>query len=253
MDESHEAFIQDNDSRETYETWEACLAEGVRQRKVEKEVPELVQQLHEESLTEGRDVLKDAPEEEKQKWLSKDGTDWSGAFGRDPKAYLDLKGRKRREPGVDEPLHDPHHPSSDEGNDPDESTSSDSDPDLGIQDADTAGSASNMDGRKQRPDADADGEAKSSTSDARASMTSNGTTLRSTSTDATASSISTKDSNGQNKRTERRKHRGLMQWKRARNARFAKDEGRIGLRKLKNKITGGLDGRQPGVETETGQ
>lgn len=38
-DDSHKAFISDNDSRETYETWEACLAEGVRGHKVDKEVP----------------------------------------------------------------------------------------------------------------------------------------------------------------------------------------------------------------------
>lgn len=43
-----------------------------------------------------------------------------------------------------------------------------------------------------------------------------------------------------------------MQWKPARNLKFAKDEGVIGIRKLKAKLTGGLEGRQPGVETETG-
>lgn len=42
-----------------------------------------------------------------------------------------------------------------------------------------------------------------------------------------------------------------MQWKPARNAKFAMDEGKIGLKKLKSKVTGGLDGRQPGVETGT--
>ncbi|KAK5276953.1 hypothetical protein LTR16_010464, partial [Cryomyces antarcticus] len=30
IDESHEHFVTDNDTRETFETWEACLAEGVR-------------------------------------------------------------------------------------------------------------------------------------------------------------------------------------------------------------------------------
>ena len=69
-------------------------------------------------------------------------------------------------------------------------------------------------------------------------------------TDGTARSR--KDVNRQNKKTEERKQRGLMQWKPARNLKFAKDEGILGLRKLKGKITGGLDGRQPGVETETG-
>lgn len=81
MDESHEAFVADNNTRETFETWEACLAEGVRTRQVEKELPERVQTLHDDSLTEGRDVLKEAPEEEKMRWLAKTGTDWSGAFG----------------------------------------------------------------------------------------------------------------------------------------------------------------------------
>lgn len=77
MDESHIDFIQDNDSRETYEVWEACLSEGVRTRKVEKEVPELVQELHEKSLTEGRDILKHTSKEDRKKWTAKDGTDWS--------------------------------------------------------------------------------------------------------------------------------------------------------------------------------
>ena len=43
-----------------------------------------------------------------------------------------------------------------------------------------------------------------------------------------------------------------MQWKPARNMKFAKDEAKIGMRKMKNKMMGGMNGRQPGVETETG-
>ena len=224
-DESHEAFITDNDSRETYETWEACLAEGVRQRKVEKELPHHVQQLHEESLMEGRDVLKSADEEEEKKWLSKEGTDWSGAFGQDPKAFLDFHGRMR-EPGVDKPLHDPDDPSSDDDDEDDSTQSSD---DLGIQDAYSVGAASEMNG-----DAGGVGQAKDV----------NGSLEKSNTNKSSTASV-----NKQNKRTEQRKQRGLMQWKPARNAKFAKDQGKLGLRKLKNKITGGLDGRQPGVET----
>lgn len=34
IDESHERFVVDNDSRETFETWEACMAQGVRSRHV---------------------------------------------------------------------------------------------------------------------------------------------------------------------------------------------------------------------------
>jgi len=234
MDESHGRFVQDNDSRETYETWEACQAEGVRQRIVEKEVPERVQQLHEQSLQDGRDVLKERPAKERKRWVSKDGTDWSGAFGHDPMAYATDDGKKLREPGAQPPARDPHHPeldkefvnggelpSSDEDSEAEDSSS---EPDLGIMDGDNTESAANMDGGK-----------------------------KSTSTDRTGASGSSGSVNAQNKRTEQRKHRGLMQWKPARNAKFAKDEGKLGLRKLKNRITGGLDGRQPGVETEIGQ
>lgn len=220
MDESHEAFISDNDSRETFETWEACFAEGVRTRRVEKEVPETVQQLHEESLTQGRDVLESAEEEEKKRWLSRNGADWSGAFGHDPKAYMQ-NGKKRREPGAEEPIHDPHHPSSDEHDDDDDYDDSESSSDLGIQDGGNTSFPGQMNG--QAEGGGASGQAKNAPEDG---------------------SI-----DDQNKRTEQRKHRGLMQWKPVRNAKFAKDEGKIGLRKLKNKLTGKMEGRQPGVET----
>ena len=224
MDQSHEAFVADNDSRETFETWEACLAEGVRTHIVEKELPERVATLHEQSLTEGRDVLKEAPEEEKQKWLTKTGTDWSGAFGEDPSLYVDSRGKKRREPGQERP-HDPNNPSSDEDGD----TAGDSDDDLGIQDASTMSNGSPTSTRK--------------------SFESGWTAGTSASYE---SNMSQKDLNKQNKKTEERKQRGMMQWKPVRNLKFAKDEGLIGMRKLKGRMTGGLEGRQPGVETETG-
>ncbi|KAK4987714.1 hypothetical protein LTR66_002656 [Elasticomyces elasticus] len=231
MDESHEAFVTDDDTRETFETWEACYAEGVRQKIVEKELPERVQALHDESLTEGRDVLKQADPEEKEKWLTKSGTDWSGAFGEDPKAYMDSQGRKRREPGVDEPLHDRYNPSDDDNdsNDDDDDRDSSSES-LGIQDA-THGTHNSGPRSSQQT-----------------SRTAN-TASTGYSDDTTTTS---KSVNKQNKRTEERKQRGLMQWKPVRNLKFAKDEGKLGLKKLKSKVTGGLNGRQPDVETETG-
>jgi hypothetical protein len=223
MDDSHEAFVMDNASRETYETWECCRAEGVRTNKVEKELPERVQTLHEQSLTAGRDVLKETDPDEKQKWLSKTGTDWSGAFGDDPASYMDKNGKKRREPGAEPPLTDRERETDGDATDGTAGTyDSDSSSDLGIKDATS-----------------------------RKSMES-GWTAGTTDTSNTTNTMSEKDVNKQNKKTEERKQRGLMQWKPARNLKFAKDEGVIGMRKLKNKITGGLEGRQPGVETETG-
>lgn len=253
-DESHSQFVSDNNSRETYETWEACLSEGVRTHKVDKELPERVKQLHDESLTAGRDILKNADEDEKKKWLAKDGQDWSGAFGEDPKAYMNTKLKKRREPGVEEPLHDRYHPSDNEDNDDSDDDDSASSSDLGVEDADNVGNAQAMSGgigggdqsnntpeqkvKHQQTDLTPDDAPRSSLATTRTgtTATSNGST-------------SSKDTNKQNKRTEERKHRGLMQWKPARNLKFAKDEGKIGFSKLKKKVTGGLDGRQPGVET----
>lgn len=239
-DESHEAFIADNNTRETFETWEACLAEGVRQKIVEKEVPEVVQQLHDESLVEARDVLKNADEKEKQKWLTRDGADWSGAFGHDPKAYINTAtGQKKREPGAEQPIHDPYAPSSDDEDD------DDSDSDLGV-----------MDGRNMSSEARRHGGVggDSNHGGAHSRNVDAGPTNGQYGGKDTIDANNTYDDdvNKQNKRTEERKHRGLMQWKPMRNLKFAKDEGKIGLRKLKNKVTGGLDGRQPDVETETG-
>jgi len=228
MDESHREFIVDNDTRETFETWEACLAEGVRERVVEADVPERVQTLHEESLTQGRDVLQQASPEEKKLWLTKSGTDWSGAFGEDPKAYTDSMGRKIAEPGKDKPPHDPLNPSDDEDNEPDDNDDdSSSSSDLGVKDASSETGKPSMDTTRTR-----------STSGTNWTSGSN--------TDGSDD----RDHNKANKRTERRKQRGLMQWKPARNAAFAKDEAKFGFKKLQKKLTGGLSGREPQVETE---
>lgn len=190
LDEDHEKYVVDNDSRETYETWEACLAEGVRERRVSSELPPTIQELHEKSLTEGRDVLAQADSEERKRWLAKDGQDWSGAFTHDPKAYLDSTGRKRAEPGAQKPVHDPHVPGSDddeiEDNDYSDDSSDDDSDDLGIKDAT---SETTVDG-----DSAANGGLKNE--------------------------ASKEDVNKANKKSERRKHRGLRQWKPVRVSRF---------------------------------
>lgn len=185
-DEDHEQYVGDNDSRETFETWEACLAEGVRERKVTIELPPKVQELHEKSLTEGRDVLAQADPEEKKKWLAKDGQDWSGAFTHDPKAYMDSSGRKRAEPGAQRPVHDPHDPSSDDDNIDGDSNSSDSESDdLGIQDGSNPASATNFAGRAEANGGLENGDGKDDQ----------------------------KRKHVANKKSEKRKHRGLLQWK----------------------------------------
>ncbi|KAJ4117364.1 hypothetical protein NW765_010782 [Fusarium oxysporum] len=214
-DSDHIKFASTNNDRETIEAWEACYAEGVRKQDVETEVPHVIQKLHEESLTHGRDVLAQADEKQKQKWLAKDGTDWSGAFGEDPSALMRKKSNSE---------------SSEEYDDFDED---DSDPDLGIQDADTEPTDPSEDGR---PSVDTTGtNATSATNSSQASSNSK-------------NPIKKIKSYRSDSRDMHRKHRGLMQWRPMRNVQFAKDEAKFAVRKVAK--LGALDGRKPDVETE---
>ena len=218
-DTDHIRFVSDNDSRETIEAWEACYAEGVRQEEVRAEVPPIIQKLHDESLTHGRDVLAQADEKDKSKWLAKDGTDWTGAFGKDPSELVAKKNDQKESEEYDRFSHEQEEDDSDN-------------PDLGLHDAEHEHE------QGSRPSNDTDG--------------------RSVATDATGSSkksgksghgpISAYKDYRSRSRDLHRKHRGLMQWRPLRNAQFAKDEARYAMRKVKT--LGALDGRQPDVETE---
>lgn len=225
IDESHERFVVDNDSHETFEAWEACRAEGVRSRSVSIEVPEETREMHEQSLVDGRDVLKQADPAERRRWIDREGNDWSGAFGQDPRAYTDDFGRKVAEPGWDEPRHDPVNPPPLKGQ-----------PRVGVnwQYEEDGGDDTTSDELE-------DDETRSE-----------GPSAPSGSAVASSSQENGNVSNKANKRTEQRNQRGLMQWRPARNAAFAKDEAKFALRKLTKKVgAGGLTGREPDIETET--
>jgi hypothetical protein len=179
--------------------------------------------------------LANASEDEKKKWLAKDGTDWSGAFGEDPAKYVDLKeARKGNDPnrsriaGKCDGREGRVNESMAEAEDDDEDGNDDSDSDesdLGVVDA------TNMDGQ-------ANGKAGGPESGGNDN------------TDFDANPNSKPNaSNGQNKKDLHRKQRGLMQWKPMRNLAFAKDEAKFAVRKTLKKGT--LAGRKPDVETET--
>jgi hypothetical protein len=250
-DEAHREFVVDNDTRETFETWEACLAEGVRERVVEAEVPENIQQMHDKSLTESRDILKEAQPQERKKWLDKSGEDWSGAFGDDPRAYTNKNREKVAEPGRDNPPHDPVLPSDDD--DDDDGPVSSSDSDLGVTDASNVGEGGFQKGASGRLST---GSHPNNSSSSRQSMDTGYTTMTADTnmTNGSVAPVSRRDTKYQDKadkRTEERKHRGLSQWMPARNAKFARDEGKFGMNKLKKKLgMGPLSGREPGVESE---
>ncbi|OAA44286.1 meiotically up-regulated protein [Metarhizium rileyi] len=222
-DSDHIKFVSDNDSRETIECWEACYADGVRQQEVRAEVPPLVQKLHDQSLTHGRDVLAQANEKEKERWMAKDGTDWSGAFGQDPGQ---LMARRGDDEGGGEEYDDFDDEEDDSDSDSDDETS------LGIHDATS---------ELSRPSGGSD------------------VGRRSTDTDVTSGSGASETGDSKNpykaykdykgrSRDLHRKHRGLMQWRPMRNAQFVKDEAKYALRKVTK--LGSLDGREPDVETE---
>jgi hypothetical protein len=216
-DRDHIKFVSDNDSRETIETWEACFAEGVRQEEVHVEIPPAVQKLHDESLTHGRDVLAQADEKDKEKWLAKDGTDWSLAFGKDP-SQLMSKGPTSQADGEE----------LDEFDDDDDDESGEVD--LGINDADSESRRA------------------STEENARPSMDSVNSETPSNASKKTSNPIKAYKDYKERSRDLHRKHRGLMQWRPMRNAQFAKNEAVFAIRRVTK--LGSLEGRKPDVETE---
>ena len=216
-DESHQSFVVDNDSRETYETWEACMAEGVRDRSVSIEIPDEVRELHENSLVQGRDVLRRLDSTERKKWIQHEGGGWSGAFGEDPRAYTDERGKKLAEPGAENPPNDPIVPP------PTEETPATGRESLEGESKATSDTSSDDSHSEGEEDEEETGE----------------------------QDEQNRRGNRANKRSERRKQRGIMQWKPARNVAFAKDEAGFAFRKVKKKFTGDLTGREPDIETET--
>lgn len=229
-DEDHARFITDNKSRETQETWEACYCEGVRARQVTKDLPPAVQALHDESLIRGRDVLNSADESEKKQWLSKDVTDWSGAFGSEPAKYMDWhgpksSGRDARDSNrevltrshsvtfseIDEESEDDH------DSEASEASPKGSDPEIQDFENDTH----RQDDRQEQKS----GRGK------------------------TGSLVSQIRDYREESKVLHGKQKGLMQWKPMRNLRFVKNEAKVAARKTINKTK--LEGREPDVETES--
>ncbi|GAO18451.1 hypothetical protein UVI_02042350 [Ustilaginoidea virens] len=229
-DTDHIKFVSDNDSRETIETWEACYAEGVRQEEARAEVPPLVQKLHDESLTQGRDVLAQVDEDERQRWLAKDGTDWSGAFGQDPKKLMAWKPDGEADGEEYDGFDDEEEEEEDEDEEEEEEGGEQEDPDLGIQDA---GANPSVDGEPGRQSIETEATHASATSD---------------SSYSSKNPLTAYKGYKQRSRDLHRRHRGLMQWRPMRNVQFAKDEAKFAVRKVRK--LGALDGRHPDVETE---
>jgi len=117
LDEDHANFLSDNDHRETLETYEACVHEGLREGIVKREVGPAVETLAAEAYGEAPDVDSDSDIEDPANPTSKstgtrttrdtDGDqsnvqasktngaeDWNNAFGNDPSCLVYPKGRR---------------------------------------------------------------------------------------------------------------------------------------------------------------
>ncbi|OJD16405.1 hypothetical protein AJ78_03435 [Emergomyces pasteurianus Ep9510] len=248
IDESHSHFVQDNNSRETFETWEACIAEGVRPRTISRELPDSVKELHEKSLVQERDILRQANPEEQKLWITRDGVDWSEAFGTNPHALANHEQRNLINEGVEDHVRlSVSDMQSKNGKNGNASHTGHMRRDSGYVNANNNANNQGLHapeharGNETVPgDDDDDG-------DEADSLTTTDTNRRSSETNEERVQ---RIGNEANKRTEHRKQRGIMQWKPARNAAFAKDEASFAIRKVKNKFTGGLAGREPDIETE---
>ncbi|EEH45524.1 uncharacterized protein PADG_01674 [Paracoccidioides brasiliensis Pb18] len=263
IDESHRRFIKDNNSRETFETWESCISEGVRPRIVSRKLPYTIKEIHDKSLIQERDILRQVNPNDRKLWISEDGVDWSEAFGSDPESLADYQRRNLVDIGVEDRVRDVT-PSMTRQKRMSEETSSSGqarrdsgfgNDGVNIQDSHAAG-------REREHVVRSGGDVKVDDDDSYEQQSTSGTDADEaeslTATDTNRRSMETNEErvrrigNKANKRTERRKQRGIMQWRPARNAAFAKDEATFAFKKVKNKFTGGLTGREPDIETEIG-
>ena len=283
IDESHEQFIVDNHSRETFETWEALVAEGVRPRHISSSVPRDIEELHERSLVEGRDILRHASPDERRRWIDKQGQDWSGCFGHDPAAFFDAdhtedtlvaKGRNSghghghsRQPtsssynssaartsySSQDPTREHYHQPAEENNihHQDQYTTHLQTNNNRPTSAPTSPTNYQYQQQQQQPQQrtslnnDDYDHRRPSTASSIADSSIADSSIADSSTSATPSKRAVR-------RSEQRQQRGLMQWKPVRNAAFARDEAKFALRKVRRRFSGDLVGREPDVETETG-
>jgi hypothetical protein len=208
LDDYHAKFLEDNDGRETIETWQACLADGLRGGVVKREVGPAVEKLAMDAYGEKPDVDSDSDIDDAARPTSNsngtgvgsgpgietnatrgsgeamrditngDDEDWSKAFGEDPSTLLRRKDGRR------------------------------------------------MGGNQARPDTDEDD---SSSSD-----------------EENTGIIGKMKEYKENQKDLHRKHRGAMQWKPVRTMKAMKDQMKVGVVKAKTRLS--MTGREPDVE-----
>ncbi|EPS43590.1 hypothetical protein H072_2387 [Dactylellina haptotyla CBS 200.50] len=225
LDESHRSYMDSNDDRETFDAFEACLAEGSRKRIVKRETGATIKKLIAAGATE--DVASDEESEILDENGEKKTVQRPKLRGHEPSQTERASGdniimnEEEWKAEVMSVVDSQDEFSDDEnvrriaGDDPD---SVEERHDLSSDDDDD-GDGGSKSGDEKGPDPDA--------------------------------KRARKERKMAEKRQKFRKHRGIMQWKPARNMVFLKDELKVGAQKIKGKF--GMKGRQPGLETELNQ
>lgn len=223
----HSRFAVTNDDRELFETWDACVAEGIRGVCGEDGrvyVGKPVQRLHMESIAQMKDDIEQTEqgggisvmsEVEKQKLTDKYGVEWAGIVERAEKEFglnneSNIKPESRRDSGYSHGTTDNY--------------------EYLMTSPETSSTESEEENEplEEHPP----GNLSSSPSNRSASKNPLVALKRYRS----------------KQRNLKRNHQGLMQWKPIRSLTFAKDEVSFGVKKIKGKIK--LKGREPDVETE---
>jgi hypothetical protein len=249
LDESHEQLIDDSNARESYETWEECLAEGVRERSVTMDLPPTVTELHRKSLIQQRDILRQASPEERKRMVENDQTSgWlleAEESGQNLEDLISTKPpRDKRDSAIDMVN---SRPSKTRGES--KSRGEDSPMSHGAKRADDDARKAEEHEAGDEEEAEDDYEHEDNDSFI---TTDRGSSDRAHRPQAeTVEARAKRLGRRETRRSEHRKQRGVMQWKRARNATFAKNQAGFAIKKVRRKFLGDLRGREPDVETET--
>jgi len=208
LDEDHSKFLSDNDHRETLETFEACVAAGLRTGIVKREVGPAVEKLATDAYGSPPDVDSDS---DSDKFIALTGNNGPGKSQGGPGARTDAEleaSESIRDPNVQEE---------------DWSQAFGEDPYSLLRRREGRDSGRNQ----ARPDADGDQDDDSSES-------------------GETGIVGKIKEYKSNQKDLHRKHRGAMQWKPVRTMKAIKDQVKVGVVKTKSRFS--MTGREPDVE-----
>lgn len=211
LDEQHGKFLQDNDQRETLETYEACFKAGLREGIVRREVGDAVEALATDAYGEAPDV------------------DSESDVGNPAEATNAHTGIRHLDgPGVDS---DATLGSGESQNDPNYAMNDDWSQAFGEDPAQLVRRKGELqtDGNKARPDEDEDDSTDSESEE-----------------EQEPGLIAKAKEYKNNQKDLHRKHRGAMQWKPVRTMKAMKDQVKVGVVRTKTRFS--MTGREPDVE-----